>query len=548
MTMTTASVTLTVTAQQIRDRLLQATDAHSNISNMVAVLDVISILEKYPITKEALEETRLGKLINDLRKKTRDEDLAKRAKKLLRNWQRLIDPQQPEVLPKELSSTLSSVVGPNRSQSLPVSRSPQTATDNDKKPVLHSVHSSSTEKFYPIKHTGKQKVEKNLPTLKGTKRSALSTASGSTGGPEDLQIHTNAIKPHFSSPELNKEPTASTIFRKSVLQQQGQRDITAVEKVKHKSHSHYTNPSPRPVKQLVPSKQPPSFSAADSEPLSALPVQSSIQGMHTESHQSKDLPHAENESLLNSERMLEQMTNLQNKSKGLARLQPGLLSEVTNMETEKDIKPSDGKRRKPQSRDYTINVEGRSSDDTCKPARVKNRKLTFDPLTQQIRPSAVNQCEEQHNPVVDVNEPVNQKQSPSASSPSALHKMNWKDMSQNEIVKYYLNFQNNLLKTSGSQVPGAHFFMTEYLKCEEDSMREASKTYVQVPNVSETNLPGIDRDITTEDVHKINNKHWPGVNGCYDSKGQWYGWTECISLDTYGDGSKLNILPYVCID
>ncbi|XP_017334215.1 mediator of RNA polymerase II transcription subunit 26 isoform X2 [Ictalurus punctatus] len=519
MTMTTASVT--VTAQQIRDRLLQATDAHCN-------------------------ETRLGKLINDLRKKTRDEDLAKRAKKLLRNWQKLIDPHQPEILPKELSSTLNSVMGSNRSQPLPGSRSPQSATDNDKKPVLHSVRSSSTEKFYPMTHTGKQIVEKNLPTLKGTKRSALSTASGSSGGPDDLQIHSSAIKPHFSSPELNKEPTASAVLRKSVLQQQGQRDITAVEKVKHKSHSHYTNPSPRSVKQLVPSKQPTSISATDSEALSALPLHSSIQGMHTECHQSKDPSQPENESLLNSEKTLEQTNNLQNKSK--ARPQPGLLSEVTNMETEKDIKPSDGKRRKPQFRDYSINVEGRSTDDMCKPARVKNRKLTFDPLTQQIRPSAVNQSEEQHSSVVDVNEPANLKQSPSASSPNALHKMNWKDMSQNQIVKYYLNLQNNLLKTSGSQVPGAHFFMTEHVKCEEDNMREASKTYVQVPNVSESNLPGIDRDITTDDVHKINNKHWPGVNGCYDSKGHWYGWTECISLDTYGDGSKLNILPYVCMD
>ncbi|KAK3561876.1 hypothetical protein QTP86_017465 [Hemibagrus guttatus] len=542
MTMTTASVT--ETAQQIRDRLLQATDAHCNISNMVAVLDVISILEKFPITKEALEETRLGKLVNDLRKKTRDEDLAKRAKKLLRNWQKLIDPQQPDVLPKELSSTF---VGSNRSETLPVSRSPQTATDNDKMPVLHNIHSSSTDKLYPVKHTGTQKAEKNLATLKGTKRSALSTASGSSGAPEDLQIHTSAVKPHFSSPELNKEPTASTILRKSVLQQQGQRDITAGEKVKHKSQSHYTNLSPRLVKQLVPSKQPTSFSVTESEPLSALPLHSSVHGMHTECHQS-NLSHPEKESLLHSERTLEQTNNLQNKSKGLARLQPGLLSEVTNMEPEKDIQTSDGKRRKNQLRDYAVNVEGRSSDDACKPARVKNRKLTFDPLTLQIRPSAVNHSEEQHNPAADVNESVNVKQSSPASSPSALHKMNWKDMSQNEIVKYYLNLQNSLLKTSGSQVPGAHFFMNEYLKCEEDNMREASKTYVQVQNVTETDLPGINRDVTTEDVHKINNKHWPGVNGCYDSQGQWYGWTECISLDTYGDGSKLNILPYVCID
>lgn len=470
-----------------------------------------------------------------MRKKTRDEDLAKRAKKLLRNWQKLIDPEQPEVLP----STLSSVVGSNWSLSLPVSRGPQSVADNDKKPVLQSIYSSSTEKFYPIKHTGKLKAEINLPTLNSTKTSALSSASGSTGGQEDHQIHTSVTKPHFSSPELNKEPTAPTILRKPVLQQQGQR-----EKVKHKAHSHYTNPNPR--KQLAPSKQPASFSATDSEALSALPIISSIQGMHTECHQSKDPSHPENGSLPNSERTREQINNLQNKPKELAWLQPGLLSEVTNMETEKDIKSSEGKRRKPQLRDHTINVEGRSSDDLCKPARVKNRKLTFDPFTQQIRPSAVSQAEEQHNPVMDINEPANLNQSPSASSPSALQKMNWKDMSQNEIVKYYLNLQNNLLKTSGSQVPNTHFFLTD--KSEEENMRKGSKTYVQVPNVSQNSLPGISRDITTDDVHKINNKHWPGVNGCYDSNGHWYGWTECISLDTYGDGNNLDILPYVCID
>ncbi|KAM9460639.1 mediator of RNA polymerase II transcription subunit 26 [Clarias gariepinus] len=543
-----ATASLPVTAQQIRERLLQATDAHSNISNMVAVLDVISILEKYPITKEALEETRLGKLINDLRKKTRDEDLAKRAKKLLRNWQKLIDPQQAEDLPKEPSSTIGSVVGSNQSQLLPVSKSPQTVADNEKKLVLKSVYCPSTEKFNPMKHIGKKKVEKNIPEFNGTKRSALSTSSRSSDGPDNLQIRTSSLKPHFSSPELSKEPAASPVFRKSVLQQQGQRSVTAVEKVKHKSHSHYTSPTPRPVKKLVPNKQPTSFPSVDSEALSTKPLHISIQSMHTECHQSKDLLNPDHDSLPNNERTLEQINNLQNKSKALARLQPGLLSEVTNTETEKDVKTTDGKRRKPQFRDSTINMAGHSSDDVCKPARVKNRKLTFDPLTQQIRPSAANQSEEQNSPVVDINEHVNLKQSPSALSPSTLHKMNWKDMSQNEIVKYYLNFQNNLLKTSGSQVLGAHFFMNDYLKYEDDNLRAASKTCLQAQNVSETNLPGIDRDVTIQDVNKINNKHWPGVNGCYDSKGHWYGWTDCISLDTYGDGSKLNILPYVCID
>lgn len=59
--------------------------------DMQKVLEVISILENFPITREGLEKTRLGKYVNEMRRKTNDKELAKRARSLVRKWQHLVE-------------------------------------------------------------------------------------------------------------------------------------------------------------------------------------------------------------------------------------------------------------------------------------------------------------------------------------------------------------------------------------------------------------------------------------------------------------------------
>lgn len=61
---------------------------------MSTVLEVITVLEGTTITKEQLETTRLAKYINQLRRKTSNDQLARRSKNLLKKWREMVIPNQ----------------------------------------------------------------------------------------------------------------------------------------------------------------------------------------------------------------------------------------------------------------------------------------------------------------------------------------------------------------------------------------------------------------------------------------------------------------------
>ncbi|XP_063370158.1 uncharacterized protein LOC134658405 [Cydia amplana] len=79
-------------AHELSNRLLNALDNNYNVVDMHAVNEIISILEKINITKELLETTRLGKHVNELRRKTSEPTLARRAKVLVKRWRDLVIP------------------------------------------------------------------------------------------------------------------------------------------------------------------------------------------------------------------------------------------------------------------------------------------------------------------------------------------------------------------------------------------------------------------------------------------------------------------------
>lgn len=581
----------------MRDLLLQAIDSQSNIRNMVVVLDVIACLEKYPITKEALEETRLGKLINDVRKKTKDEDLAKRAKKLLRNWRKLIEPGQT-VGPSTPGSTNGSS-HPCRTDSSPpeIPALGKSVPEGKVRIDVHNTYSPKAEKSGSRKRRGEHRdsgvhLPEKIPKLSSYDNSVsplpVNGTAGSPDAPPDPEvvpspdrsrvehldndktprIPVNAVKPRPSSPGVAKLPSTSSLIKVAVMQQQARLDEGGGGGYQARSPRGATT-SPRSVRQDVAAKRPsayapkgtptpvPSPSSRDSPlppspargPLADKPPQSSHR---SSTHWADAPPHCPPESPSASPSpspsLPPQNSELHRPS---AEVGPG-----------DDV--SEHKKRRYRPRDYSVNLDGQKLEDSSKPVRLKERRITFDPVTRQIKQLHKEPPHADDAPTPDPAQsrqgPQNTVQRPPSPSPSSgpgpnpgpnpFHQANWKELSRNEHIQSYLNLQSNVLSSSGVHTPGAHFFMSEYMKREEQEVKEAKKTHVlQVDApaaVAET--PGVSRALTEQDMDRIHTQRWPGVNGCYDNKGAWFDWTECISLDPHGDDSRLNILPYVCLD
>ncbi|XP_045908398.1 mediator of RNA polymerase II transcription subunit 26 [Micropterus dolomieu] len=618
--------TVSATPQQMRDRLLQAIDSQSNICNMVAVLEVISGLEKYPITKEALEETRLGKLINDVRKKTKDEDLAKRAKKLLRNWQKLIEPGPVVVTSVPGSTNGSSHPCRTDASSPDISVSgkgvPEVKIRND----VHNTYSPKAEKSSSRKRRAEHRDSGVHLPEKISKLSSYDNAvsppptNGIAGSPDVLpdqqvvlspdrsriehldndkisRIPVNAVKPRPSSPGVAKLPSTSSMIKVAVMQQQARLDEGGGGGGYYQAKSpRALTTSPRSVKQdtltkrssaYAPKGTPiPSPSSRDSPLSLSQPVSSPAQASYADK-----LPHSSHRSSMHWASSSEVHSHcapqdisatLESPSVSPSPSHPQHNSELHRLTSEGAMSVSDDtdgttvpnsehKRRKYRSRDYSVNLDGQKIEDTTKPVRLKERRLTFDPVTGQIKPLVHKEPSQTDEvPIPDpaesrqrtestVQQPAAPAQKPvpvpmpapapaPGPSPNPFLQTNWKELSRNEIIQSYLNLQSNVLTSSGVQAPSAHFFMSEYLKREEQEIKESRKIHVLQSDNSVGALSGVSREVTDEDLDRIHTQHWPGVNGCFDTKGTWYDWTECISLDPHGDESKLNILPYVCLD
>ncbi|KAK6040308.1 putative transcription elongation factor S-II [Cooperia oncophora] len=121
------------------DKIIDGTKPGDNAA------DLLEVLSKLPITIDVLTKTRIGMTINDLRKKTSDEKLAKKAKNLIKEWKNLA----PKNEPSSSSSTKNNGTVSNQQASRvtpPASQSPA--------PVPSQYHSSN----FPPKHLENDEV------------------------------------------------------------------------------------------------------------------------------------------------------------------------------------------------------------------------------------------------------------------------------------------------------------------------------------------------------------------------------------------------------
>lgn len=275
-------------------------------------------MEKYPITKEALEETRLGKLINDVRKKTKNEDLAKRAKKLLRNWQKLIEPGKDEVLSKghPAVSWSSNTTPPSGKAGSELKNRNDFNNCNlrGEKPSRKRKGDHTDLQFLPAKISkttlnDKTQNSKPLPTNGIGANSEPFTdtclereVSESLDNERHNKIPVNAVKPHPSAPGYSKPPSTSSLLKASVLQQQARQEQAASGGRCRPRSPRSSLHSPQTPKQEAVVKQ----SAPDSQGISSLSVRPgavdpsglgpspqtlgvSVQGFQTDSSWSADL-------------------------------------------------------------------------------------------------------------------------------------------------------------------------------------------------------------------------------------------------------------------
>ncbi|XP_077981120.1 uncharacterized protein LOC144436250 [Glandiceps talaboti] len=410
------------TVHQIKEQLLKAIDKDANVVDMAGVVEVISVLERFAVTKEALEETRLGKLVNDIRKNTKNEDLSKRCRKLLKLWQKLCIPQPPNAnrLPRSGSGT--SLNGSN------------TAPSSTKTSQLEG------NKIPDVRPSTSQTLGKtNIANRKKRRAEELGADSPGSRPPEKKKF--SAATDLVSDSDLvnglpNDAKTVTSAVSAKRIKTKANTPTGSLSSSSHLSPKRTS--SPRPHVKFKAST--PTLRRTESS---------------SKFHKSDSAPDLKSKAYTSSSSKREQFSGSSHSS--------------SSTSGSKDIKQSGSESSSHKSATETsLEPRSESKDDS-----------------------------------IHIHSELSSEQNKEAESTSQ----------SSDILS----------------------------KCD-DTTEEVAKEPSSPP------LPPPPRkEITEDDVKKLHNENWEGVNGCYDNQGEWQDWSNSLVVNTNED-NVLHILPYVILD
>ncbi|XP_066298171.1 mediator of RNA polymerase II transcription subunit 26-like [Branchiostoma lanceolatum] len=590
--------------QQIKDRLLQAIDKDANIVDMAGVLEVVSALEKITMTKDALEKTRLGKYVNDVRRKTNNADLAKRLKQLVRIWQKLIiagDIQAQDTPSNQGISPKIAMTRPGISPKLPGKLAEvRPGASSSSSAVLQKTNSANRKRRKVSMDGGDEGPKAKRPTTPSQAVGAVAINGLPRGRDSPVPSPLAGRRNHSPAAALNKKPQSPAFANRRP-------NSPAVASTKARSNSPALG-----VRKLAPgspvvagsirktSSPVGSLRKTSSSPIGSMRKTSSPVGSLQKTSSSSPVPFGPSGQLLHDSNTFDtppptpdltstkslptnitsasvgsprppslavppELANRDSEMKGLEELSPppSTLVQSSSVSPVKVRLPStsetvgaselpgaqtsekaDGKKKSKSSKkkDKSKNKEPveDSPEDTSsevKPAKrvkLKQRSLTFDPVTRQIT--------------------ANVPQSPAVTVSVSY---------DNEFVPRPVDlgpFPLALAARRPGQFPGlshdlrqpmagkSHSIsqpITDEAARERELKRQRALELIKAAEGEPR--PGLDRPVSDEDLHRLSGEQWPGVSGCFDDNGDWRDWTDCCEKTSCEDG-VLQVLPYVILD
>ncbi|XP_072023657.1 uncharacterized protein [Amphiura filiformis] len=529
-----------------------------SVVDMGNVVKALSYLEKTPITKEALEATRLGKTVNDIRKKTNDKDLAARCKSLVRQWQKQFvrssqkkDPATPTPGAEADGVRSAHSQGDVTPTGRPPSRGLQAASSVDKsrkenrkrrKPDTPGSASSppSSELVHPAKRLGQVSSASVASTESSINGLPNQTASGIPKSGTTSKKQTKSPKGTLASTAAKSSERVS-VQSKKTRPRTPALDETAPSpsgesKVPSKSTSRTTKNKKHSPNVSIPKVS--KVSKLSSSPSStASPSAAQLSG----TDKSNSSPKTGRKSPRNSTRNSTLGSNAWSPvvQPNSSRVEDGNSSAATvKLRTPKqnltanspsvEPKPVTSSSINTLMAKTDVKLEGVNRTDPSKVKIVKPMKSIFD--DDRSDEGELN---------TEIADPINPLNTFSLASPTRdTPEIDDSDEETNVILSESAVFVAN---NGESLVPKSSPTRSDDLLASkgpeklEDDEEEEEEIIAKKP-------------ITEEDVERLHDNKWEGVNGCYDDKGQWFDWTQCLSVLFNEEEHPLHILPYVTLD